>query len=369
MDDGKVSHHNACNGCSLNCLPQSWEYGIPLCKELASVYEKRIAFDKLSKLLQMQSQYYVNILNETRPNPEYFKVGFFGQGFPPFLRNKEFVYRGRPLEKISSFQKRLLEEFDQSKCVSGAAPVDDALRQHPGQFLQLCPLRPVPSLDPAMSTPDVPNAVRNFYLVNEVDTFQSDRPFHDGVKDPQNDFRSLHVDRTTVRIAQKLPGVLKWFEVTECSHKILTPIEVAIDAMGRVNQKLQNLILRFSSPDAESSLNPMTMRLNSVMDAAVNGGIVKYERAFFAGNPDDMAQEYRQHVSTLREVFLDQVRILGSALALHKRLIPKEFNALHEHLETMYARLKRGIKETVSSSGKLHNQPLPPSLSDRVLRI
>lgn len=51
MDEGKVSYHNACNGCSLNCLPQSWEYGIPLCKELASVYEKRIAFDKLSKLL------------------------------------------------------------------------------------------------------------------------------------------------------------------------------------------------------------------------------------------------------------------------------------------------------------------------------
>ncbi|ELT93875.1 hypothetical protein CAPTEDRAFT_208933 [Capitella teleta] len=80
-----------------------------------------------------------------------------------------------------------------------------------------------------------------------------------------------------------------------------------------------------------------------------------------------MAQEYRQHVSTLREVFLDQVRILGSALALHKRLIPKEFNALHEHLETMYARLKRGIKETGSPNMNRQEQSITRSNSPGIV--
>ena len=58
---------------------------------------------------------------------------------------------------------------------------------------------------------------------------------------------------------------------------MLTPIEVAIDTMSRMNQELQSLVLRFSSPDPENSLNPLTMRLNGVIDAAVNGGIARYQ--------------------------------------------------------------------------------------------
>ena len=58
---------------------------------------------------------------------------------------------------------------------------------------------------------------------------------------------------------------------------ILSPIEVAIDTMSKMNQELQSLILRFSAPDPENSLNPLTMRLNGVIDAAVNGGIAKYQ--------------------------------------------------------------------------------------------
>jgi hypothetical protein len=55
--------------------------------------------------------------------------------------------------------------------------------------IQLCPLRPIPTVDPALCSAEVPNAVRSFYYVNEVDTFQSDRPFHQGPKDPGNEFK------------------------------------------------------------------------------------------------------------------------------------------------------------------------------------
>lgn len=66
---------------------QCWEKGIPLCKELAELYEKRL-FDyaKLSSILKTQARFFDNILTQLRPEPEYFRVGFYGLSFPMFVR-------------------------------------------------------------------------------------------------------------------------------------------------------------------------------------------------------------------------------------------------------------------------------------------
>lgn len=39
---------------------------------------------------KQQAQYYENIMHAMRPQPEYFAVGYYGQGFPSFLRVSEF---------------------------------------------------------------------------------------------------------------------------------------------------------------------------------------------------------------------------------------------------------------------------------------
>lgn len=66
---------------------KAWEKGIPLCKELADFYEtKRFDFDALSNILILQAKFFQNILTQIRPEPEYFRVGFYGMGFPLFVR-------------------------------------------------------------------------------------------------------------------------------------------------------------------------------------------------------------------------------------------------------------------------------------------
>ena len=70
---------------------KQWESAIPLCKELSDLYEKRV-FDyaKLSGILCKQASLFEKVIscNEDglRFDPEYFRVGFYGQGFPLFLR-------------------------------------------------------------------------------------------------------------------------------------------------------------------------------------------------------------------------------------------------------------------------------------------
>lgn len=64
-----------------------WEKGIPICKELANYYETKLFnYKKLSEILRREAQLFENILEQVRPDPEYFRVGFYGKGFPSFVR-------------------------------------------------------------------------------------------------------------------------------------------------------------------------------------------------------------------------------------------------------------------------------------------
>ena len=64
--------------------------------------------------------------------------------------------------------------------------------------------------------------------------------------------------------------------MTETLTHELSPIETAIDAMEAKNAELVQLIAQHTL-DKNLTLKPLTMRLNGVLDAAVNGGIAKYQ--------------------------------------------------------------------------------------------
>ena len=51
-----------------------------------------------SSFQKKQAQFYENIVKVIRPKPDYFAVGYYGQGFPTFLRvTLGSVWTGLPL--------------------------------------------------------------------------------------------------------------------------------------------------------------------------------------------------------------------------------------------------------------------------------
>ena len=65
----------------------------------------------MSNILVTTSAYFNNILTQHRAEPEYFRVSFIGLGFPLFVRNKEFIYRGLEYERLTSFVQRIVAEW------------------------------------------------------------------------------------------------------------------------------------------------------------------------------------------------------------------------------------------------------------------
>lgn len=115
-----------------------WEKGITLCKELAEQYELRYDYTKLSRILQTQATFYDNILNQHRPEPEYFRVGFFGQSFPLFVRNKEFIYRGQEYERLAAFMQRITAEWPNAQLLQKNSPPDQSVLEGTELYIQIC---------------------------------------------------------------------------------------------------------------------------------------------------------------------------------------------------------------------------------------
>lgn len=106
-----------------------WEYAIDKCKELAGQYEQEtFDYDRLSDLHRRLAEFYDSIMRHARPEPEYFRVGYYGKGFPLFLQNKVFIYRGKEYERLADFNARIMNEFPKAELLNKLTPPGDDIK-------------------------------------------------------------------------------------------------------------------------------------------------------------------------------------------------------------------------------------------------
>uniref|UniRef100_A0A8D0T0J8 Dedicator of cytokinesis 5 n=1 Tax=Sus scrofa TaxID=9823 RepID=A0A8D0T0J8_PIG len=254
-----------------------WEKAIKLSKELAETYESKVFdYEGLGNLLKKRASFYENIIKAMRPQPEYFAVGYYGQGFPSFLRNKIFIYRGKEYERREDFSLRLLTQFPNAEKMTSTTPPGEDIKSSPKQYMQCFTVKPVMSLPPSYKDKPVPEQILNYYRANEVQQFQYSRPFRKGEKDPDNEFATMWIERTTYTTAYSFPGILKWFEVKQISTEI-SPLENAIETMELTNEKISNCVQQHAW-DRSLSVHPLSMLLSGIVDPAVMGGYSNYEK-------------------------------------------------------------------------------------------
>ncbi|KAL3213749.1 hypothetical protein MRX96_035244 [Rhipicephalus microplus] len=131
-----------------------WEAGITLSKELLAQYENE-TFDyaQLSSLHARIATFYENIMRQLRPEPEYFRVAYYGRNFPAFLQNKVFVYRGKEYERLSN-----------------------DVTESQSQYLQINKVDPVMNNPQRFQNKPVLEQILKYYRVNEVSKFTYSRP-------------------------------------------------------------------------------------------------------------------------------------------------------------------------------------------------
>ncbi|MEQ2208462.1 hypothetical protein XENOCAPTIV_001147, partial [Xenoophorus captivus] len=300
-----------------------WENGIILCRELADQYESYYDYRNLSK-----------------------------------MRNKEFVCRGHDYERLEAFQQRMLNEFPHAIAMQHVNQPDQTIYQADAQCilgntefiranLQIYAVTPIPESQDVLQRDGVPDNIKSFYKFNHIWRFRYDRPFHKGTKDKENEFKSLWVERTTLTLVQSLPGISRWFEVEKRELVEVSPLENAIEVIENKNLQLRTLITQCQSRQMQN-INPLTMCLNGVIDAAVNGGLARYQEAFRCSPFCLLAGLFREglHHESSRGWRQDwptegaHAHILEYGLTVHEKYVPQDMRPLHKKLVDQFHLMK-----------------------------
>ncbi|XP_033084851.1 dedicator of cytokinesis protein 5 isoform X1 [Trachypithecus francoisi] len=336
-----------------------WEKAIKLSKELAETYESKVFdYEGLGNLLKKRASFYENIIKAMRPQPEYFAVGYYGQGFPSFLRNKIFIYRGKEYERREDFSLRLLTQFPNAEKMTSTTPPGEDIKSSPKQYMQCFTVKPVMSLPPSYKDKPVPEQILNYYRANEVQQFRYSRPFRKGEKDPDNEFATMWIERTTYTTAYTFPGILKWFEVKQISTEEISPLENAIETMELTNERISNCVQQHAW-DRSLSVHPLSMLLSGIVDPAVMGGFSNYEKAFFTEKYLQEHPEDQEKVELLKRLIALQMPLLTEGIRIHGEKLTEQLKPLHDRLSSCFRELKEKVEKHYGVI------TLPPNLRER----
>ncbi|XP_031549558.1 dedicator of cytokinesis protein 1-like [Actinia tenebrosa] len=324
---------------------KSWEEAISMCKELAKQYEEQtFEYIKLSELLKQQAKFYDNIITQVRGEPEYFRVAFYGKGFPTFLKDKVFVYRGKEYQRLSDFGVKLQSQYPSAENLKYLSAPKDDVRNSNGQFLQINKVDPVPVARRKFIGKNVMEQITKFYDVNHVNTFQYSRKFHQGQKEKDNEFKTMWLERTVLYTSYKFPGILCWFEVTNSDMELISPIQYALETMISVNKELRSVIGQ-QKADVKLNINPLSMKLQGIVEAAVQGGTANYEKAFLIPQYLQQNPDHQGYVEQLKELLVEQIDILEEGIQLHSTRVSDNLRPLHDLIEKKYKDLKQHAEQ------------------------
>ncbi|XP_030761843.1 dedicator of cytokinesis protein 1 isoform X2 [Sitophilus oryzae] len=325
-----------------------WEYAIEKCKELAQQYEQEtFDYEELSQLHNQLSKFYDNIMKVARPEPEYFRVGYFGRGFPQFLQNKVFIYRGKEYERLQEFNGRIMNEFPKAQLLNKLTPPGDDIKNSDKQYVQINKVDPVmEEKKQRFSGKPVCEQIVKFYRVNNIKKFTFSRPF--SRKDPfietDNEFAHLWLERTELVTTYPLPGILRWFPVESMTVKEISPLRNAIETLESKNKVLAGYVTSYNR-DENMQINPLSMTLNGILDAAVMGGVKNYEDVFF--HPDYLVHHPDDEVlvNRLKDLIADQIPLLDLCVQIHKQKAPGNLQPLQKRLEECFEVFRSDVEK------------------------
>ncbi|XP_043512181.1 dedicator of cytokinesis protein 1 isoform X5 [Frieseomelitta varia] len=337
-----------------------WECALAVCKELVAQYEEE-TFDylQLSVLLTRMAKFYDSIVKQLRPEPEYFRVAYYGRGHPAFLQNKVFVYRGKEYERLSDFCSRTLNQLPNAEQMNKLSPPTSEMLESSHQYVQ------INRVDPLMDEkrhrlsgkPITAEAVLRYHRVNDVQRFRFSRPapkkdltsttVNSGDKEKEtitnNEFASLWLERTVLVTSHPLPGILRCFPVTSSETYLVSPLRNAIETMEATNTTLRDLILAHKA-DNNIPLNPLSMKLNGILDPAVMGGIDNYEKAFLNSEYRNTHSEESSDLLKLEGLIAEQIPLLSVGVQLHKVRAPPELIPFHQRLEQCFISMRNQVE-------------------------
>ncbi|EAT85067.2 hypothetical protein SNOG_07601 [Parastagonospora nodorum SN15] len=262
---------------------QSWNNALAAYTELAAQYEHNIFdFAKLARTQHAMAKIHEAIAKGERANPRYFRVVYKGLGFPPGLRDKQYIFEGSATDRLASFTDRMQQQHPAAQVLNPGAEQDVE-----GQYLQIFPVSPQKDLaHPIFQRAKVSQSVKDFYLLSRPSHFTSASrraPSNANSKEPT-------VEKTVYTTAEAFPTILRRTEIVAVGNVTLTPLQAAIERTSRKTVELGAIEKRIVDGD-DSVFNSLTQELIAAQygtnDAFANRVVDSHNSVTFASARQD----------------------------------------------------------------------------------
>ncbi|RHZ51074.1 guanine nucleotide exchange factor DCK1 [Aspergillus thermomutatus] len=289
---------------------RAWAHALICYKELAEQYEHTVMdFAKLSRAQSSMAKIHASIAKEEKQFPRYFRVVYKGLGFPPTLRDKEFIFEGAPNERMASFVDRMQREHPAAQIVSTGEVQD-----YEGQFLQITSVSAHRDMThPVYQRSKVPQSVRDHLLISEPSQFSSTLKRH--VR--STDVLEQWVEKTIFTTAEPFPNILRRSEIVAVEEVALSPLQTAVERTWRKTQEL-SLLQRRAASGEDSGLSSLTEALQQLLDlnSSSSSCVALYRQFLSEADGEELADPMK---NALAVALIDHALAVKHALALYAR--------------------------------------------------
>lgn len=237
---------------------KAWAHALTCYRELAYQYENTVMdFSKLSRTHSSIARIYEAVAKEDKQFPRYFRVVYKGLGFPPTLRDKEYIYEAPPYERMAAFTDRMRKQHPAAQ-IMPSGEIEDL----EGQFLQINSVSVHRDMGhPAYQRSKLPSSVREHLLISVPNQFSMTSKKHTA----GTDVKEQWVAKTVFTVAEPFPNVLRRSEIIATDELVLSPLQTAIERTWRKTQELLLLEKRAVAGD-DPSLSALTEALSQLLE-------------------------------------------------------------------------------------------------------
>jgi dedicator of cytokinesis protein 3 len=325
---------------------EAWSCALDAYQELQAQYQDNV-FDlpKLARTQRAIATIYDRISKSDKLVPKYFRVVYKGMGFPPGLRDKEFVFEGSPTERSSAFTDRMQEQHPSAQIITNHGEIEDV----EGQFLQISALSPHRDLEHhVFQRARVPPVVRDYLVTGGPQVFSVTSK-----RNTSGPVASHSAEKILYTTADTFPTILRRSEIVSTTRIPLDALHTAVERVIRKTQEMAVVEKRLV--EGEEDMAPLLIEALSISVNPDSESSVARYRELLPRKVDDEGLEEEVELSPLENA-------LKISLIDHAVLIRRCLNWFSKSSATGIQGVRKESREELQQSTSPFSFNVHPSL-------
>ena len=303
---------------------EAWSSALDAYQELQTQYQNNVFdFPKLARTQRAIATIYETIAKSEKLVPKYFRVAYRGMGFPPSLRDKEFVFEGGANERTSAFADRMQEQHPTAQIHTQPGDLEDI----EGQFLQISALSPHRELEHhVFQRARIPTVVRDYLLSAHPQCFSvTSKRLTSGP------IQEHHAEKILYTTAEPFPTILRRSEIVNVERIRFNAVQTALERIIRKTQEMGVVEKRVL--DGEENMAPLLIEALSIsVDINSGASIAQYRGLLPSGqwHNDEVEEEEETPLQTaLRMALIDHAIMIKRCIG-HFTKFPNNTQGVHQ---------------------------------------